>query len=281
MLWREGAELTLRLTPAERQEIRPRETEFKPCGLTVRDISWLVAHELHRDSTNGALVTSVRPGGPAGEAKPNLEPRDVVLAVEDRAIKSVADLAEVTRELMAGKKERLPVLVRFDRGDREYLSVVKLGVQELQDPGLEATKGWLPVDAEVISRDVAAHLGKPTLKGFYVTQMKRWRNDDFEFTVRDIAFHDRVDEQWPAHQAGVLVEDVRPGGWAELGMLYPSDLILEIDGRLVGIFVMRSLKPSGSGGLFSMASGNLGITPIILPADTVQRVARQVPAAKP
>ncbi|MCI0541392.1 MAG: PDZ domain-containing protein, partial [Verrucomicrobiales bacterium] len=32
-------------------------------------------------------------------------------------------------------------------------------------------------------------------------------------------------------QTGVLVEEVKSGGWAELGQLYVGDLILEIDGQ--------------------------------------------------
>src|SRR5205814_2111436 len=38
-------------------------------------------------------------------------------------------------------------------------------------PGLEVTKAWLPVETHVISRDIAKQLGKPELKGFYITQV--------------------------------------------------------------------------------------------------------------
>jgi len=258
-------------------------------------------------STFPAVVIAVRAGGPGADAKPGLEAGDVIMGIQDSAVTCLDDLDRITVSWMEGKKERVPALVRFDRGDRTFLSVVKLGVEELQDPWLEATKGWLPADVEVISRDLAAYWGQPTLKGFYVTrvlpggtaekaglragdfltgvdgealtasapehreelavrlrqydpgtviplnvirgnqpivlqvevaasprsrrEMRRWRSDDFEFTVRDIAMADRMDAQWPADQTGVLVEEVRPGGWAELGMLYASDLILQIDGQ--------------------------------------------------
>ena len=64
-------------------------------------------------------------------------------------------------------------------------------------------------------------------------EMKKYRNDDFEFTARDIAFNDRAEEQWPADQAGVLIEDVKSGGWSELGQLYAGDLVSQIDGQTV------------------------------------------------
>lgn len=48
------------------------------------------------------------------------------------------------------------------------------------------------------------------------------------------------------------------------------------DGKLVGIFVMRAVRSGGSGGMFALGPGN--ITPILLPADQVRKVAGQIPA---
>ena len=63
--------------------------------------------------------------------------------------------------------------------------------------------------------------------------MKKYRNEDFEFTARDISFFDTIEHQWPADQQGALVEDVKSGSWAQLGSLAEGDLILEVDGRPV------------------------------------------------
>jgi serine protease Do len=308
-VWRDGKEKTLRMTPAEREELRPRQQELKQWGVTARNISGLMARELKRPNSDGVLVTSVRPGGPAGAAKPDLEPRDVIVTVNDQPIKSVGKLDEFTRQLTDGKKEPTPVLVAFERKGRRHVAVVRLGIRELEDPGLEATKAWLPVETQVISREIAAQIDQKDAKGFFVTrvysgrsaeragikigdlivavdderltadapeheedlvtlirqydpgatvklailrnkerrvvpveleraprlrrELKKYRNDDFEFVARDIAFHDRVEEQWSTNQAGVLVEDVKSGSWAELGSLQDEDLIVEIDGAPV------------------------------------------------
>jgi S1-C subfamily serine protease len=61
--------------------------------------------------------------------------------------------------------------------------------------------------------------------------MKKYRNDEFEFTARDVCFFDAADEQWNNDQHGALVEEVKPGSWAELASLYSGDLILEVDGQ--------------------------------------------------
>ena len=65
-------------------------------------------------------------------------------------------------------------------------------------------------------------------------EMKKYRNDEFEFTARDICFFDAADEQWRSDQRGALVEEVKSGSWAELGALGPGDLIVAIGGEAVG-----------------------------------------------
>ena len=63
--------------------------------------------------------------------------------------------------------------------------------------------------------------------------MKKYRNDDFDFTARDVSFFDTVEEQWASDQRGALVESVKSGSWAELGSLTDGDLILAVNGRPV------------------------------------------------
>ncbi len=309
VIQREGKEMKLKMTPIERGELNPPQREFKQWGMTGRNLSYLAAREMKRTNTAGVLITSVRQGGPAGEAKPALSPRDVLVEVNSEPIRDLAELAAFTEKLTKGQAAPVPVIATFERESRRYLTVIKVGIQELRDPGLEVTKAWLPVETQVISRDIARQLGKPDLTGFYITQvyphttaeqaglkpgdfilavdnekmrasgpeheeelatlirqydigtkvelkilrgqteskvsvelvrsprlrreMKKYRNDDFEFTVRDIAFFDTAEEQWRADQKGALVEEVKSGGWADLGSLLVEDLIIQVDGRPV------------------------------------------------
>ncbi len=306
---RNGRELTLRLTPQERDEIYPKQKELKQWGLTVRNLSFLSAKEMKRRNQDGVVITSVRPGGPAGEAKPSLGPGDVLVAVNDKPLKNVQDLIEFTHKVTTGQSQPVPVVATFERKAARYLAIVKVGIEELKDPGLEVTKAWLPVEMHVISREIGKQLGQPDLRGFYLTrvypdstaekaglkpgdfivaldgekltasggehqdelstlirqydvgktveltvlrdknkitvpvelvrsprmqrEMKTYRNDDFEFSARDVSFFDRAAEQWSGDQAGVLVTDVKSGSWAELGSLYGDDLILEVDGQSI------------------------------------------------
>jgi len=304
---RGGKETALQLTPVERGELYPKEREIKPWGLTARNLSFLVAKELKRASLDGVLISTVRPGGPSGEAKPALNPGDVLVEVDGSPVKSVEDLAALTRKITQGRGEPVAVLAAFERKASRFLAVVKVGLVEVKDPGLEVTKAWLPVQTSVISRDIAQRLGAPGLKGFYITrvypgtsaesaglkpgdfiiavdgekltasgsehedelsdlirqhdigktveltilrdkietkvavelarspklerEMRKYRNDEFEFTARELSFFDRAEEEWDPGQKGALVEDIKPGSWAELGSLYSGDLILSVNGR--------------------------------------------------
>jgi S1-C subfamily serine protease len=64
-------------------------------------------------------------------------------------------------------------------------------------------------------------------------EMKKYRNENFDFEIRDLAFLDRVQQDLPEDQAGVIVEDVSMGGWASLAHLAWGDIILSVDGQPV------------------------------------------------
>lgn len=64
-------------------------------------------------------------------------------------------------------------------------------------------------------------------------EMKRYRDDNFDFTVRDLTFTDKAQEQWKEEQEGVWVDAVGEGGWAALGRLAVGDLILSVDQQRV------------------------------------------------
>jgi serine protease Do len=317
---RAGKPMEFTLEPIERGELNPKQQELRQWGMTVRNLSFLTAREMKRTNQFGVLVTSVRPGGPAGEAKPSLEMKDVLVQVNGTPVNNVKELIDLTAKLTKDKKEPTPVIATFEHDSQQYLTVIKVGIQEMHDPGLEVSKAWLPVETHVISRDIAEQMGEPDLKGFYVTQvypgttaqkaglrpgdfitavddekmtasgpeyedelstlirqydvgkrvelsiirgkekdrvkvpvelerspklrreMKKYRNEDFEFTARDISFFDTAEEQWKSGQEGALVEEVKSGSWAELGSLSSDDLIVEVDGQPVkGVESLRKI----------------------------------------
>jgi len=300
---------TVEITPVEREPYEPKQFEQVQWGITIRDMSFMMAREMKRDNRDGVLITSVRSGGPSGDAKPPMTEKDVIVAVGDTPVKSVREFLEATEALTKDASEPVPVLTTFERKTDRLVTVVKVGVRELSDPGLEVKKAWLPVEYQVITRDIAKQMGKPELTGFRIThvyknstaseaglsvgdlilavddevmtaslpehyeelsafirqypigemvslkllrddnevvqavklahapklarEMKKYQDEIFEFTARDITFFDRATERWEDEQKGVLVEQVKPGGWAALGRLSVGDLIVAIDNEAI------------------------------------------------
>ncbi len=252
-------------------------------------------------------MTSLRSGGPAEEAKPKLAEDDIIVEVNGQPVNSVAELTALTTSLTAGQSAPVPALVAFDRRAERYLSVVKIGKEQLPDPDVEVHKAWLGVTTQVLTGDLADALKLDGRTGVRLTavfpgstaekaglkvgdvvteldgdpipasrpeqtdvfpsmirqcrtgsqveltlirgteeekvkvaleqsptsaeEMRRYREDSFDFTVRDLAFEDRLRNRFSKTQQGGYVEAVREGGWAALAHLAVGDLIWEVDGN--------------------------------------------------
>jgi len=316
VLLRDGKEQTVKVKTEERQESKPKEREFTEWGICGSNISLLQAKEKMRPNQDGLLVCSVRPGGPADQAKPQIKQDDIIVEVAGKPIKNASDFAMITQEIVKDSGEPVPTLVGFDRDQEHYLTVVKVGVQKLEDPGLEVRKAWLPIASQVITRDLAEALGIGERTGVRVTrvyagstaeeaglrvgdliialddqeipasqpedievlptmirqykvnskatltvlrdnkeqkipvvlpaspklarEMRKYKDVNFEFTVRDVTFIDRTRQNWEEQVSGAYVEAVSEGGWAALGRLAVGDLVQAVDGKPVRD--MESLK---------------------------------------
>lgn len=307
LVLRGSKQITLQPVTRQREPVEPKEQEFKDWGITARNISLMMQKEMELSSREGAVVTSVAQGGQAEDAKPPLQEGDVIVKVASKPVTSTKDLAAVTSTILAGKKGRIPALVEFTRQHGRYLTVVRVGKEQLPNPGLDAAKAWLPIRMQVLTPDLADALGLPGKQGVRVTEvyknhsaakagvkvgdvivaldgdpvdasqpedtevlpamvrekpigemadftvlrdgkqmdlkveleaspkspreMKRYRNDEFQFTVRDLTFADRSERRVSPAPGGVVVESVDEGGWAALGRLALGDIITQINGH--------------------------------------------------
>ncbi|MFP6597706.1 MAG: PDZ domain-containing protein, partial [Candidatus Hydrogenedentota bacterium] len=308
-IMRDGKEKILKVTPTERESHESKQSELKEWGMTVRNITFMMAKELRRKNQDGVYITSIRPGGPAGDAKPSLMRGDIIVNVGETSISSLEALRDATEKMLVEGEETTSLLVTFDRRTQTFVTVADVGIRELNDPGLEVKKAWLPIETQVLTRDIAEALNTPDRKGFRVIQvhsestaekagllegdiiyrvddepltatepehyeelpvlirnyrvgstvtldidrageelaldvelirapklpreMKKYRDDNFEFTVRNTSFTDDASGQWEPDEVGVLVDEVKQGGWAAIGMLYNNDMIQEVNGTVI------------------------------------------------
>ena len=64
-----------------------------------------------------------------------------------------------------------------------------------------------------------------------VDELKRWKDRNFELTVREMTEMERVTQRIPAEIKGVLVDEVMAAGWASLAHVRRGDLLMAIDGN--------------------------------------------------
>jgi len=306
---RNGKNLTLTVIPVEREPAQEKTIESKEWGITVRNISKTAKKKLRLKNQDGILITSVRPGGPGGEAKPTINSKDVLIKINNKKIKNVKDFLAITKSLTEGKKEQVPTLVELNRNSQIYISVINVGIKKIRDQGLDVRKAWLPIYTQVITREIARMMDRPDITGVRVTklmdedyagktdilvgdliigldgekipaafpedseifssmirqyrigskvnlnllrdkeeitlsatlprsprlarEMKKYRDEEYEFTVRNLSFMVKVERRWEPEQTGIIVEEVEPGSWAALGELAVNDLILEINKKTV------------------------------------------------
>ncbi len=162
---------TLHIVPAEREPAQSKTIELKSWGITVQNLSSAAAREMKRISQEGLLITSMRPGGPSGEAKPALRAGDVIRSVNGVKTTSTKKLEDITQTLLSDHTDPIPVLVEFDRQAERNISIVRVGIRDIKDQGLEVRKAWLPATTQVITREMAAMLGIPGLTGVRITQV--------------------------------------------------------------------------------------------------------------
>jgi serine protease Do len=168
---RGGAERMLSVTPEERESVEAGVHEIPALGITASNLTTWSAKELRRPDRQGVRVNGVRAGGPADDAKPSLGEDDVIVQFERKPVPDVAALEAQIERLTAGQKEPVQALVTFERRGERLLTVVEVGRAALEDPGLEARKAWIPVNVQVVTRDLAEKLGLAAQGGVRVTRV--------------------------------------------------------------------------------------------------------------
>ncbi|MCE5200512.1 MAG: PDZ domain-containing protein [Armatimonadota bacterium] len=235
---RAGKVVTLKVTTVERQSAEDRQNELKTWGICGSNITYLMQKEAQLDSREGVLVSGVLPSGPSGSAKPAIREGDVIRRVGGQPVTNVKSLSTLTKKLLDGQDGIVPVMVDFERGKKNYATVVKIGKRESSRSGMEVRKTWLPIDMQVLTDDLAQALGVPGKTGVRVTQVYADGSDQKTgLQVGDLIV--KLDgENIPADQIGdeevlpSLIRQYDSGSKVTLGVIrngQPMDLEIELN----------------------------------------------------
>ncbi|HMN41998.1 MAG TPA: PDZ domain-containing protein [Phycisphaerales bacterium] len=150
---------------------RGEEAALRTWGLTAQRITERAAQLRKLPSTRGAIVTSLRGGGPAEQAEPKLGWGDVIRAVDGRPIDTLKDLIEQYKRIDALKDKPEHVLVEYEREGKSYLSLLKPKQDDRPDPPPELPKAWVGVATQPVVKTMAELLGNADERGFRVVRV--------------------------------------------------------------------------------------------------------------
>jgi serine protease Do len=156
-----------------------------------------LAEQMGLAGRTGVRLTQIYPM-PGAEAA-GLREGDVVVAVEGEAIP-----AQQVEDMQV-----FPTMVRqLKIGKASEFTIVRDGQEQ-------------KVQVELTARPASGR------------ELQSYKDETFDFTVREISFKDRVDNRWTSEQKGAVIGAVEPGGWAGFSGVAGGELLISLDGKPV------------------------------------------------
>ncbi len=223
-----GEEATLKTIKLTKD--RGDETALRAWGITVEEITEKMARDYRLDNTEGAMISSVRSGGPAQLAEPSLNSGDVIRAIDGRAIGDLAALVEQYKRIMQSTPLPEYLLIQFDRHGKDNVTLIKPKPEEDEDPPREVPKAWIGIATQPVIEKLAKKLGLEDQLGYRVTRVyPRTLAAESDLRVGDII-------------TSLNGQKMRPRGMQDAGLFARALRKLDIDGT-ASLKVLRDGKP--------------------------------------
>jgi len=238
---REGEPRTLAVVTEPMRDDLGDEVALRSWGLTAQEITPRMAMRRRLEGTSGALVSSVRSGGPGEQAEPAIAPGDVIRGVEGEPVETLADLTALFASISESDDAPERLLVQFERGGENHFTLLRPDDGRSVDPPRELPKAWLGVATQPIVSNLATRLGLPEEGGYRVTRVhpgttaaaSDLRTGDLILSMDGVRLSPRS-----AQDAGLLARAVRRG---EIGEA--SELLVLRDGKRLTIGVALEASP--------------------------------------
>lgn len=197
---REGDRLLTVLKPEAPRELVQRASEMDRAwiGIKTQVLTESIRNQLNRDIPYGVRVTRVYEGTNAAESE--LKVGDVIRKIGDQPVRTKFDYQQDVFRTAVG---------RMSINSRKTLEIVR--------------------DTTTIKLDVTLETA-PARAG----DVPSYKENTFDFVVREATFYDHVNNGWSEGTEGVVVKSTESGGWAGLGGLKSGDLITSIGGKPIG-----------------------------------------------
>lgn len=214
---RDGEPRTTTVVTERLTKDRGDEKSLRAWGLVAVDITDKMARNRRLESTDGVLVSGVRPGGPAQMAEPPLARDDVIRSVGGEHVADLKALQSLYDRIMGEDEIPEYLLIEFSRKGRNHLTMLKPRPDEDVDPPREVPKAWIGVAVQPVVKKLARQLGNEDAIGFRVTRVyPRTLAADTGLRIGDLI-------------VALNGERLRPRGMQDAGLFHRSVRRLEID----------------------------------------------------
>jgi serine protease Do len=161
-----------RLTLIPRERAQGTDIERVEWGAVVRDITRQLARNERLPDQKGVWLENIRPGGPAGQAEPELRRGDVIVEVDGESVPDAAALKTLTDRLLPDTPNAVRTVLAGVRRDGAVLnSVVELRRMNPRSVTVQSRRAWLGVASQPLTPKLAARLGIKAEGGARLTQV--------------------------------------------------------------------------------------------------------------
>jgi serine protease Do len=227
---REGKSAEASVVTMKLQKDRGDETALRAWGITVEEITEKMARDYRLDNMEGAMISSVRSGGPAQLAEPSLNSGDVIRSIDGRPINDLAAMVDQYKRIMQSTPLPEFLLIQFDRHGKDNITLIKPKPEEDEDPPREVPKAWIGIATQPVIEKLAKKLGLKDQLGYRVTRVyPRTLAAESDLHVGDIVI-------------ALNDQKLRPRGMQDAGLFARALRKLDIDG-IAKLKVLRDKKP--------------------------------------
>jgi serine protease Do len=158
---RGGRRQSAQFALAVRDPAQADDVEVPEWGAVVRDLTPLVVREELLPDRSGVILMNIRPGGPSGQAEPDLRKGDVVIAVDGKPVTDVASLRQLTNAFFPDTESALvhPSIVSIRRNGSVLESAIDLRNTNPHRIAPSVLKAWLGIDSQPLTPKLNARLG--------------------------------------------------------------------------------------------------------------------------
>ncbi|CAN5240171.1 hypothetical protein BH11PSE14_BH11PSE14_20310 [soil metagenome] len=155
---RDGKQQDITLVAEAQRVERGKEQALAAYGISASELTPEMGKRRSLEARSGVLVTGVKPGGPAAQARPEVTAGMVITAINGKRVNALSDLLAAA---MQGSEDK-PLVLQIESSGEQRLSLLTPVVgDQAREPLPELPKSWVGVEVQPFTGSLAKEVGLP------------------------------------------------------------------------------------------------------------------------